>query len=374
MKNLALVALAFASLSTPPLFAADSSPAGTAAPLPAPAVVRGFNGRPSDAARMKSWGANVFRMWIMPGREDADLEAKLEAVRQVGGIKVVLTRGGAAGPKGAKWSDPDFGQPLIEGWRDLARRLLPYRDVIWGYDLYNEPLDRTQLPRTPKQWRSLAIRIVEAIRAVDDQTWIIYEVGPSGSFSGFKDLEPLPDPRVIYSAHYYFPHEFTHAGIKTIKGTPLTEVMKTINVPYPVKIADLHQSDWEINMLTQPPMSLPRESLVEWNQELQRRYTAPAREFQQKYHVPIFVGEFSAVSWAPAESLARYLREAIEIFEENGWSWAYHTFNGGAPFWNAELPEGPENYEKLMAGAKPDGTETRRMKLLKAALAKNRAE
>ena len=99
---------------------------------------------------------------------------------------------------------------------------------------------------------------------------------------------------------------------------------------------------------------------------------SPAVEFQKKYQVPIYVGEFSAVSWAPVDSLVRYLTEAIELFEENGWSWTYHSFGGGYPGWNPELPEGPEHYEELQEYPKPSGAETRRVRLLKEAFKKNR--
>jgi hypothetical protein len=40
--------------------------------------------------------------------------------------------------------------------------------------------------------------------------------------------------------------------------------------------------------------------------------------------VPIYVGEFSAIRWAPGA--ADYIRDLIELFEEYGWSWTYHAF------------------------------------------------
>ncbi len=49
------------------------------------------------------------------------------------------------------------------------------------------------------------------------------------------------------------------------------------------------------------------------------RNPRPVREYQSDYNVPIFVGEFSAIRWAPGDSAARYLRDCIEIFEEYGW-------------------------------------------------------
>lgn len=42
--------------------------------------------------------------------------------------------------------------------------------------------------------------------------------------------------------------------------------------------------------------------------------------------MPIYIGEFSAIRWAPDDSACRYLRDAIEIFESHGWDWSYHAF------------------------------------------------
>jgi len=62
----------------------------------------------------------------------------------------------------------------------------------------------------------------------------------------------------------------------------------------------------------------------EWNKEQIRRALAPAMRYQNDYHVPIYIGEFSAIRWAPGA--AAYLRDLIEVMEENQWDWAYHAF------------------------------------------------
>ena len=86
------------------------------------------------------------------------------------------------------WNRTDLEETFSRVWSEIASRLLPYKETIWGYDLLNEPLDRSQLPAVTKQWRPLAIKIVQAIRKVDPETWIIFEPGPGSLFSGFKGL------------------------------------------------------------------------------------------------------------------------------------------------------------------------------------------
>jgi endoglucanase len=49
-------------------------------------------------------------------------------------------------------------------------------------------------------------------------------------------------------------------------------------------------------------------------------------EFQRKYNVHIYIGEFSAIRWAPGDSAQRYLKDLIDIFEVHDWDWSYHAF------------------------------------------------
>ena len=50
------------------------------------------------------------------------------------------------------------------------------------------------------------------------------------------------------------------------------------------------------------------------------------RKFANDYGVSIYIGEFGSIRWAPENSTYRYLKDLIEILEEEGWDWAYHAF------------------------------------------------
>jgi len=71
---------------------------------------------------------------------------------------------------------------------------------------------------------------------------------------------------------------------------------------------------------------------------------APVLAFQQKYKVPIYVGEFSCIRWAPLSPLNglptanNYVADAIALFESYGWSWTYHAWRQYYG-WDAEVPE-----------------------------------
>lgn len=330
------------TLGPPPQDAAapeqTPTPEQLAAERPVPEVVRGFmvptNLDADGYAALREWGANVVRLqfnlvqharqqklplWeAWPSLLDT-LEEKVLLARSHG-LKVVLDLHGlpvegVRGDQPEAWAHPDLEANILRVWRDIATRMQPHREVIWGYDLLNEPLDRQQLPWAPREWRPLALKILAAIREIDRETWIIYEPGPGSLFRGIENLKPLPDTRIIYSIHWYQPQTFTHQGVGTTEGTDLVEAKKRINIQYPGRIDD-----------------------QEWNREMMERHFAAVDEFQSKWRVPIYVGEFGVIRWAPPPAPVNWLRDAIESFEKRGWSWTYHAFREW-PGWSLEHAE-----------------------------------
>ena len=190
--------------------------------------------------------------------------------------------------------DERFSKMFVDIWEYLAKRYAGEK-VIWGYDLMNEPVDG--IPAAGGYhigWRDLAEQAARKIREIDPEAVIIYEPANYASLRAFKDLEPLSLPNVVYSCHEYQPVAFTHQTVMKDYTEPLV---------YPGEISGEY-----------------------WDKERLRQAVAQVREFQLKYNVPIFVGEFSAIRWAPENSAYNYLKDTIEIFEEYGWDWTYHAF------------------------------------------------
>lgn len=303
---------------------------------PSPPVVRGFQmGRFDDnaAEEVRRWGANAVRLQYNPagnrnrkGDWKKNWPAYLDFIEsqvkraQAHGLKVIIDMHAApVAGGGSLWKNPELETNFIKVWRDIAIRLKPYRNTIWGYDLYNEPVDRPQLPYAPAEWRQLAVKLIKAIREVDPETWIIYEAGPGGGSRGFDGLKPLPDPKVIYSCHFYTPGAFTHQGIAATKLQDpglMAKAQEKAGIKYPGLIGG-----------------------IEWNRERLEKSLSDVIEFQKKYKAPIYIGEFSVIAWAPKESAARYLQDVIGIFEKYGWSWTYHAFRE-YPGWSLEHEDG----------------------------------
>lgn len=337
---------------------------------PSPKIVRGvMTGSSTNRetfAAIRELGANVVRLPFGPYQHyisrhnknlwDAvpimldHLEAQVKCAQNEG-LKVVpalfgkIVEDDVKVSSSAFWDHPDIEKNFCRIWEMVAKRLMPYRDSIWAYDLYNEALDWGQMPYPPRQWRTIAIAGIKAIRAVDKDVWVVFETGPGGLSSGFDGLKPLPDTHVIYGAHFYSPHEFTHQGVGNIANTDLAEVMTKINVRYP--------GDVNGRM---------------WNKGEIEKDLASAAAFQKKYRVPIYFGEFSVIKWAPKEDAVRYLTDIIDIFEANGWSWCYHAFREW-PGWSFEHDE--SFWDQKSPVPAPAANETERAKVVKRGLAKN---
>ena len=291
----------------------------------------------------REWKANVIRwqitrQWGKAGTDrdlaeydrwfDAkltELDQALESCRR-NGLQVVVDvhspPGGRHDNKDvAMFYEPEYQHHWIELWEKMARR---YRGhpAVWGYDLINEPV--ATAPPNPELGGPLEAqtRAARAIRAIDPAVPIFIEAAEWDAPSGFRDLEPVPVSNLVYQVHMYAPGEFTHQGVH--------EAWKP--VAYPGRIAG-----------------------ARWDRERIRRELAPVREFQLAYNTHIFVGEFSAIRWAPGAE--DYLRDCIETFEEYGWDWTYHAFREWDG-WSVEHGEDP-------ADKKPAAAPTARQNLLR---------
>jgi hypothetical protein len=201
---------------------------------------------------------------------------------------------------------------LVAVWEKMARR---YRDrkIVWGYDIANEPVEEV-VEEGVDDWQALAERVAKAIYAIDKRHAIIVEAPPWGGPASLRDFLPLPVPNVVYSAHMYEPGAFTHQGV------------------------------FDKN---QKPVSYP--GLIDgkmWDKAALEAALKPVIDFQKKYNAHIYLGEFSAIRWAPGDSAYQYLRDVIEIFEKYEWDWSYHAYrewNG----WSVEHGPDPQNTRRL---------------------------
>jgi hypothetical protein len=259
------------------------------------------------------WGGNVVR-WqlIRTGRSDGSVEsydkwldselARLDkglVWAQQLGVKVVLdlhsppggdsVSGGYQAAVGGLWTDPKAQDKFLEVWKKMAAR---YKgdSRIWGYDLVNEPVD-DGTSENCLDWQGLSLRAARAVREIDPACTLIIEPPQWGSAQGFTGFQPLELTNVVYSFHFYNPTEFTHQGV----------FGPSEPIRYPGKIAG-----------------------AQWDKAAIEAAMAPAIEFARRHRVHMYVGEFSAIRWAPGAE--QYLTDLIDTIESHGWDWSYHAF------------------------------------------------
>ena len=280
--------------------------------------------RPEDMEELKSWGANLIRWQLTRnwGKANSErnlpeylawLRSRLDELDRVLdkcaelGIKVVID---LHTPPGGRYGDTNmaifyetvFRDAFYAVWEEMAKR---YRNhpAVWGYDLVNEPVQNR-----PAQTDYLSVQYEAAkrIRAIDPETPIIIESNHWCTPDSFHQLLPLPLPNIIYQVHMYAPSSYTHQGIGNKWGVQGAARL----IAYPGTV------DGRV-----------------YDREQLKNDLKPVRDFQTKYGVRIFVGEFSAVYYAPGA--ARYIDDLISIFEEYGWDWSYHAFRE-SHFWSVE--------------------------------------
>jgi hypothetical protein len=248
----------------------------------------GFPHGPADNGDLEAYGK-----WLESELERLDA---LLPVCEEAGIHVLIDLhtppGGRNRAKDCNlFHEARFQESFVRLWEKIAAR---YRGnkTVWGYDLVNEPVEG-MVGEGLMDWHALATETARRVRKIDPDHAIIIEPAPWGSPESLEFFEPIDVERVVYSVHMYKPHQFTHQGVYEAP----------VGVTYPGEIDSRH---WDKNAL--------------------RKALQPAIDYQRDYGVHIYIGEFSAIRWAPGTSAHDYLRDVIEIMEENDWDWAYHAF------------------------------------------------
>lgn len=299
------------------------------------------------------WNANLVRWqlyWVTPSGKfdgwrdpvayDAWLEGALKhldtllPVCKKEGLHVVVDLhsppGGNIMLDGWNWplfQEKAYQDKFLQVWDKIARRYKG-NPTVWGYDLANEPIEG-DVADGLLDWHQLATVAAQNVRRIDPDHAIIVEPGPGGSYLELPYFAPLPVSGVVYSVHMYEPSAFTMQGVSPDQ---------PLGVTYPGKIGG-----------------------VTWDKAQMEKSLQVVADYQKHYHAAIYIGEFSAIRWAPGAEA--WLRDAISIFEKNGWDWSYHAFREWQG-WSVEY--GPDKNATA-----PSATPTERELLLRSWYTKN---
>lgn len=195
--------------------------------------------------------------------------------------------GGAKGNRAPIYSSTEYRGAFTWTWQQIATRFKGVPSVL-GYGVLNEP------PGTGAEVRKLMQETINTIRAIDSNK-IISVACAGGQVTNADWIGSFGTTGIWYEMHMYEPMTFTHQGIG---GRPVSK-----KAPSKEKIA----------------------------KELRG-----ALKVQQSGR-QVFIGEFSASSYARDGERAAYVRDCIELFNEYGFHWCFHCWReNGSPVWSAE--------------------------------------
>ena len=192
------------------------------------------------------------------------------------------------------WSDPQQLNEVIEVVEKLAGHFRLRGSELVAYDIISEPLLwRNGKALSPPQWPDLLNRIVATINRIDPERWVVVAPAPGGGPPAYEKFSPPHGEKMIWGVHMYLPHAFTHQGIHT----------REHGKSYPGWVR-----------------------LTYWDKKVLRKKLTSLIRFQNHFPAPLFVGEFGAVRWARGGE--EYLRDLVDLFDEQGWGWAYFSGTG----------------------------------------------
>jgi len=204
-------------------------------------------------------------------------------------------------------------------WQVLARHFADRDPDRFFFELMNESEVQDSY-----RWAGLQNAVVAAIRAIDTRHTILASGAHYDSIEDLLAIEPLADPNVIYTFHFYEPYAFTHQGASW--GS--TEWNYYKDIPYPATPAQLEAQ------LKAVPGDLARYRLflyaaAGWNRTaISQRLAFPAA-WARTRNVPLVCNEFGAFrDTAPPDSRSRYLTDVRSALEENGIGWAMWDWSG----------------------------------------------
>jgi aryl-phospho-beta-D-glucosidase BglC (GH1 family) len=205
-------------------------------------------------------------------------------------------------------------------WRRLAAHYATRDPERVFFEILNEPT-----VHDPYRWAGIQARLAAAIREAAPRQTII-ATGPN--YSDIVDLlamQPLADGNVIYTFHFYDPHEFTHQGA----GWGLEWWSDTHGIPYPPSEISMQE------LLKQVPDAADRFELENywldhWDAHRIRLMIDEAAAWGQTNHVPLICNEFGVYrEFSDQISRATWIHDVRSALEADGIGWAMWDYRGG---------------------------------------------
>jgi endoglucanase len=226
-------------------------------------------------------------------------------------------------------------------WQVLARHFATRDPEHFFFELMNE----SEISDSYR-WVGIQSQVTYAIRQIDPRHTVLASGAHFDSIPDLLETQPISDPNVIYTFHFYEPYPFTHQGAPW--GSLEWNDYK--NIPYPA-------TPEQTAAIAQPLASdnaryqLYVYGLSGWNAKGIADRLAFAQVWSREHSVPVICNEFGAFrDTAPHDSRTRYLHDVRSGLEQTGIGWAMWDWSGNFGLVdraNGTVSPDPENVKAL---------------------------
>ena len=286
---------------------------------------------PADFALIKSLGFDHVRLSIDPepmiarkasGALNAEAIARLDNTLSqllAAGLNVVLDIHPEQDYKDEAAKGDDGPQRFYAFWATFAGHFAGSDPERVFFEVMNEP-NLSDWYR----WQGIQARAIERIRAVAPQHTIIATAASWGNLDALLAAEPVRDPNVIYTFHYYTPFWFTHQGAQWSS----QEWVYLRGVPYPSTPENVQP------LIGQEPddrakLDLQRYGWDRWDAPRIGMEIASVADWAKRRGVPLYMGEFGVFKdFSNPEMRDKWISDARTAAESKhiGWAmWDYQT-------------------------------------------------
>jgi aryl-phospho-beta-D-glucosidase BglC (GH1 family) len=216
-------------------------------------------------------------------------------------------------------SDDNLVRQFADFWRALARHFSSSDPNLVFFEILNEPEIADSY-----RWAGIQARVAAAIRKGAPLHTIIAVGGYWSSNEGLLALEPLRDPNILYSFHFYQPYLFTHQGATW----GAYSWHWTDNLRYP---SDPKQAAEAAADIPDPidRLNVVRYGYESWNRPRIDIEVAAVAEWARENQVKVVCDEFGVYrARANAADRAAWIRDVRSSLEEHSIGWAFWDYSG----------------------------------------------
>jgi aryl-phospho-beta-D-glucosidase BglC (GH1 family) len=215
--------------------------------------------------------------------------------------------------------DDNFVQEFSDFWRALARHYSTWDTERLFFEILNEPemSDRYR-------WYGVQAKLAAAIREGAPQHTIIAAGARWSDDDDLVFIEPLRDPNVIYTFHFYEPHIFTHQGAAW--SAYFWHWVKGLHYPSSPESA--------AKVAASVPDAVDRLAVIRygedhWNAARIDSEITQVAEWARQRGVPVVCNEFGVYrDYADPQDREAWLHDVRTALEKHGMGWAMWDYSG----------------------------------------------